>query len=246
MKLLFNLGNSNLSWAISAETGWQTGKLTADPKQLADALIRQFATLQAPDAVWMSSVGGKPSLEVLHTWLDRHWSIQPSMVVAEASAFGITNCYPEASTLGADRWAALVAVRHRYKIPACIIDAGTAVTVNLLDDKSHFRGGSIFPGLHVIRQALVSSTANLSADTGSENSCLACTTADAIAAGTRVGWIGAVRQILDAQQAESKSAPFIYITGGDGELLARGLDRQHELVPDLVLQGIDVISELSS
>jgi len=246
MKLLFNLGNSNLSWATSGETGWQTGKLQAHPEQLAKALRQQFANGPTPSAVWLSSVGGQQCLDVLQSWLDQQWSIRPSRVLAEASAFGVTNCYSQASSLGADRWAALVAVRHRYKTPACIIDAGTAVTVNLLDDQSHFRGGSIFPGLNSIRRALASSTANLPADIGSEKSCLACSTVDAIAAGTRSGWIGAVRQMLEMQQAESGLIPYVYITGGDGELLAEGMDCQYELVPDLVLQGLDVISELSS
>lgn len=247
MKLLFDLGNSNLAWAISAKPEWRTGRLTsAGPGRLGAVLDQQFASLPAPEGIWISSVGNPARLEELTTWIRGQWPIHPNIVEASAGAFGVTNCYSQAATLGTDRWAAMIAVSHRFETPACIIDAGTAVTLDLLDKNSHFLGGSIFPGLDAARQALVSSTARLSAKSGSEKTTLACSTADAIAAGTRAGWVGAIRRILDSQISEANLAPRVYITGGDGVLLAQEIGCEHELVPDLVLQGLDVMSESST
>src|SRR5262249_13910305 len=65
--------------------------------------------------------------------------------------------------VGIDRLLNAVAARSRVFRPApiIIVDAGSAVTVDLVDETHAFRGGATFPGLRLMAQALHDHTALL-------------------------------------------------------------------------------------
>ena len=65
--------------------------------------------------------------------------------------------------VGIDRLLDAVAVNSRRApgVPAVIIDAGSAVTVDLVDGAGAFRGGAILPGLRLMAKSLHDYTALL-------------------------------------------------------------------------------------
>ena len=82
-----------------------------------------------------------------------HWLRSP------AQGLGISNSYAEPQKWGVDRWLALAAGYARTQSACCVIDVGTAITVDMCDAQGHHLGGLIAPGLNALHRALRSSTA---------------------------------------------------------------------------------------
>jgi type III pantothenate kinase len=133
--------------------------------------------------------------------------------------------------------------------PAIVVDAGTAVTVDLLDDDGAFAGGSIFPGLRLMAESLHDHTALLPlVDTpGAVPLVPAGSTADAIATGIHWAVAGGVSALLRALSLTVPSLEAkvpVFLTGGDAAKIQFDLmDRdsfQYQLRPTLTLEGIRV------
>lgn len=146
--------------------------------------------------------------------------------------------------VGLDRLAAAVAVnqiRDRAQ-PAIVIDAGTAITVNLLSADGAFEGGVILPGFGLTAKALAMGTDQLphvAADLHSEPPrVVGKSTEEAIRSGLFWGNVGAVREIVDRVQKELGLTPPLYVTGGDARRLAAFISAKARFIPDLVLAGV--------
>jgi type III pantothenate kinase len=164
---------------------------------------------------------------------------------AAARTLDVVNGYDDPTSLGADRWAALVGARGLTPAPACIIDCGTAVTVDALAANGEFLGGAIFPGLALARAILAHGTAAVQPPPGSDASCLGRSTADAVAGGTLFALAGAIERVVREQQVQLGGAARVLMTGGDAPLLAARIAQPVEHVPDLVLQGLARFAHLA-
>ena len=246
MRLLFDYGNSRLKWALSDDGIRECGLLEGnDLLKLADNLDKALGEIQAPNEAWISSVAGEKATGELKSWLRKRWSLEAYLIKGDAEAYGVVNSYIQPETLGSDRWAALVAVRHRYTQPATVVDCGTAVTVDLIND-NRFYGGVILPGIQVSRASLVASTAQLQSE-GEENiTSIATTTSAGIQSGTLLGLAGAIEYIVKSQQRDTGLSSKVYLTGGNANLVRPYLGLEIEVIDDLVLQGVDVIAELET
>ena len=197
-----------------------------------------FGGLARPERVAAVSVAAAGHTETLTQWVRSHWGLDVQRIVAGAAQLGVTNSYKDPTRLGADRWAALIAARARHTAAVCVVDCGTAVTVDALGPDGVFRGGVILPGLALMRDVLLQRTHGVLAANGAAGSALALTTADGVAAGTLFGLVGAIDRILDEQAATLGAAPQVLITGGDAQPVLALLRHAHRHVPDLVLEGV--------
>jgi type III pantothenate kinase len=237
MNLVFDLGNSRCKWAL-ANIGLKPGGAFAYGEDFAHTLENSFSALARPERVAAVSVAGAARLETLAQWLQSRWGLQLQRIAACAVQLGVTNSYKDPGRLGADRWAALIAARARLAGAVCVVDCGTAVTVDALDAHGVFRGGVILPGLALMRDALLRRTEGIRVAQGDAGSALAHSTADGVAAGTLFGLAGAIDRIVDEQAATLGSAPQVLITGGDAEPLRALLRHATQHLPDLVLEGV--------
>src|SRR5439155_7216380 len=146
-----------------------------------------------------------------------------------------------------------VAAKNRVqrKVSIIIIDAGSAVTVDWVDDDGAFRGGAIFPGLQLMAKALHDYTAALPlvqirTDPPSMWPSLPSTFTDSAIKGgifwAVAGGIKAVTRQLMAN-ANALRHHVIYLTGGDAKMLATVLDAEVELWPSMTLEGIRIAAE---
>lgn len=242
MYLLADLGNSRLKWAQSAPAVWRTGAVTHVGQDMQTVLDAAWGQFERPEKIVLSSVAAVNVRDALRAWCQRRWSLVPVTVQAQAAQLGVTHCYAQPETFGADRWAALIAVRGLTKTNACIVDCGTAVTVDALAANGEFRGGAIFPGLQLLRASLLQGTGGIRDAHGRTDSALACSTPDAVAGGTLQGLIGAVTRLLDEQMRALGADTRVFVTGGDAPLLLPYLNVPVQAVPDLVLQGLAKIA----
>ncbi|MDH4133743.1 MAG: type III pantothenate kinase [Gammaproteobacteria bacterium] len=245
MNLLLDLGNSRLKWAMR-DGALQDGRALSYGEDFPAVLDHAFAALAKPARVVVASVAGTERNDALAGWLKAHWGLAPEFIVPRSRQCGVTSSYDEPARLGADRWAALIAAWARTASAACVVDAGTAVTVDVLDATGVFRGGVILPGLSLQRAALLRGTREISAAGEGGGSCLALNTADAVSGGMHYGLAGAIDRILDEQAAVLGVAPRVLLTGGDSEPLLPLLRHRVEHIPQLVLEGVGCIAEESA
>lgn len=145
--------------------------------------------------------------------------------------------------VGLDRLVAAVAVNRLRETnrPAVVVDAGTAITVDLIDAKGIFRGGAILPGPRIAATALAEYTDLLPlADyrfDGDPPSPVGNATEPAIRSGLFYGSIGAIAELI-RRMTESTPDAQIFVTGGDSRQMATLIDPAAEYVSDLVLRGV--------
>lgn len=244
--LVFDLGNSRWKWAPAANGLDAPGRTHAYGDDFGHTLDAALASQSRPERAAAVSVVSAALTDTLANWIHRHWGIVLERLTASAQQCGVTNSYRDRSRLGADRWAALVAARHRTQGPVCIVDAGTAVTIDALDGDGVFRGGVILPGLGLQRSALQLGTAGIGPVDDEGQIALARTTAEAVATGTLLGLAGAIDRLIDEQSRLLDDSPAVLLTGGDAQSLSLYLRHAVMDIPDLVLEGVARLAEAAA
>lgn len=150
----------------------------------------------------------------------------------------------EPTKVGLDRLAAAVAANvlrpaHR---PAIVVGAGTAVTVNLIDEAGVFMGGTILPGFRISAEALFGGADLLPLARLQPNDeppeVVGKNTEAAIRSGLFWGAVGSVREIITRMKQALSSEPALFITGGDLRRLSPLVSSDAQYLPHLVLSGI--------
>jgi type III pantothenate kinase len=240
MNLLIDMGNSRLKWAFTTAGQILTGAPLANDRINRDELFRLWKGIYRPRRIAVSCVSANRLLELVQSvarelWLD----IEIIRVRSQAQAFGVMNAYQQPDKLGADRWLSLVAVWQQYHSAACIVDCGTAITVDLIDADGRHQGGLISPGLMLMKKSLGQGTETLPVSEASHPLALANYTEAAIYSGTLMAAIGLIEHVLAKQPADMR----LILTGGDAELIAGRLDVRPAVDPDLVLRGLLCVLE---
>lgn len=203
---------------------------------------------EKPVRVIVSNVAGEVFANNLIIHTEKYWEIQPEFIMPRATAFGISNAYQDAGKLGADRWATLIAAHHAGHGATCIVDCGTAITIDAINAQGEHLGGLILPGLATMRSALAGNTHALpyTMDGVATNLVpLAQDTVKAITNGSLYAVVSAIDRIVADLCAQLEIESTI-ITGGDAEHLMPLLATQYQHEPQLVLQGLAIIARMTS
>ena len=158
-----------------------------------------------------------------------------------------TLAYQTPHTLGADRLAAAAAAWSLYGRNRAVValDAGTAVTLEVVDRAGVFLGGAIGAGPNLLREALAHGTAQLPpVPLERPPTPIGRTTQEAIQAGIMYAFIDSVRGMLDRIGARLDEKPVVVATGGWSPFLKEHLDAIDHIDPHLVLRGIRVLMML--
>lgn len=240
MNLLIDIGNTRIKWGIAANGHILTGSpLLAgqtDRQGLADA----WKNISRPVRIAMSCVNAAAISETVRASALEFWPDADIIQVnTQAQGFGVYNAYLNPEKLGVDRWLALVAVRNLYQQPACIVDCGTAITVDLIDEKGRHLGGMICPGLTMMKKSLSEGTERLIFDQERHHTGPATSTEAAIYSGTLTAVIGLIEHVVSEQPKNS----LLILTGGDAQLVASQLVDKAIVDADLVLRGLAIVLE---
>lgn len=242
-RLLVDIGNTRIKWALAAD-GLTIGAPFPSPAAgLTGWLDRYWPPLPPPAEVWISSVAGGATGETVTDWISRHWQLEPHYARVQASGHGITTRYQQPERLGVDRWLALVGARHAFPGPLCVVDCGTAITLDALDADGIHQGGLIAPGLGLMRDALMRSAPGLDVAPEDCRDLLATATAPGIASGIRQAAQGLIERGLARLAEDWQAEPRLILTGGDGERLGIDLRVPYQHRPNLVLEGLLAITE---
>ena len=167
------------------------------------------------------------------------------MFVTAANCGGVVDFSAvDATSLGADRAANAIAAAEFYELPALVIDCGSAITCELVDERRRFLGGAIAPGRKLQRLALHAGTAQLpeialatTPPTGTGR-----TTAEAISLGVDAGTVGMVRELARIMGNAAKIRTVI-LAGGDAKFFAAAFPEWTVAPEDFTLQGVRLAAE---
>ena len=157
------------------------------------------------------------------------------------------NTYKTPKTLGMDRIAAIAGAIALYpKKNILIIDAGTAITFDVVDEKSQYQGGTISPGLEMRFKALNHFTAKLPLLNKTDRSKLIGESTDeAIENGVQNGMIFEIEGYL-TKIGNLFPQLVVLLTGGDGPFFDNKLKNPIFAVSNLTLVGLNYILEYNA
>ena len=244
MMLLLDVGNTSVKWGVcnagSIEESDCFMHRGNDVQALAD---QSWSKLQTPASVFIANVGGAQLQQQLCRWIGARWDITPVFLKTTAAACGVSNAYKIPENLGVDRWAALVAAHHDVAGASCVIDCGTAITLDLLDATGRHRGGMILPGTGMLQQLLLKNTAiNSEARPFQAASLFSAGTEDAVNSGSLYMAAATIDRVVADMAAELDARLQLLITGGDAGRIQTLLACSARLDTELVLKGLAILA----
>lgn len=207
----------------------------------APALVAKFVGRAKLDGAALCSVVPKATPAVTRA-IQKRWAITPLPLTADTIR-GVGIRYPKPHTIGPDRLANAVAVRHHYGAPAVVVDFGTAVTFDVVDRQGNYVGGIIAPGLAAMTDYLHEKTALLPKIRIREVSAvIGKNTEQAMLIGAVHGYRGLIRELAHELRRELKARRLpIVATGGYAKLMAAKLPEITAVEPLLTLEGLRLL-----
>ncbi len=199
-----------------------------------------FRTFPLLNNVILSAVKDYPS--GLKQYLREKFS--PFIELDENTPLPIKNCYTSKETLGKDRLAAVTGAFHLFPgTNNLVIDAGTAITYDVINQEGQYEGGNISPGIDLRFRALSQFTGRLPlVEKKDFDRLIGQTTAEAILAGVQHGVLFEVDRAIDTFKETYKNLNVI-ITGGDAIFFDKKLKNSFFVRSNLVAIGLNRILE---
>ncbi len=148
------------------------------------------------------------------------------------------NAYSDISEYGIDRWMALIAAWKKYQSPVCVVDCGTAVTIDVLGENGIHIGGLIVPGLNTMQQSLFKQTSGIPESIDPAGVDLAINTRQAVANGCALALVSLVEHVINTSEVNENI--MCLLTGGEADLISDLLKARHSIEPHLVLEGLAI------
>ncbi|NNC54588.1 MAG: type III pantothenate kinase [Pseudomonadales bacterium] len=257
LQLLLDVGNTRCKWQLRNARGKamaaaaSSGELQQIPASIAGIMREggfQPADLQR---VRVAAVRSEADQQTLAQALRATFACPVDFAHTQSETLGLKNSYRQPLHMGVDRWCAVIAAATEAGIPgadsdACVVDAGSAVTVDWINHQGQHIGGYITPGYAMQLRSLLSETGKVFAqpqaaagdiEPGSD-------THSAVHNGILAAIVAHIKSSIDRQGAQQPAEVALYLTGGDATLLLphlQNLSLKPMHRPDLVLDGLALL-----
>jgi len=244
MVLLIDIGNTHthLGLANRERVIRQTDIATAGWfRDEAVRLTKRFVGRRRVDGAAVCSVVPRAT-PLLCRAVKRVWNIS-ALVLSPQTVRGVGIRYPRPETIGPDRLANAVAVRHHFGSPSVVVDFGTAVTFDVVGAQGDYIGGIIAPGLAAMTDYLHEKTALLPKIRIREvGSAIGKSTEQAMLIGAVHGYRGLIRELIAELKRELKVRRLpVVATGGYAKLIGARLPEITAVEPLLTLEGLRLV-----
>lgn len=154
----------------------------------------------------------------------------------------VTNLYATPETLGVDRLAGVCGAMQMFVGQPClVIDCGTCVTYDFINEKAEYLGGAISPGLHMRLRAMHEFTARLP-KVGIEGDVplIGNSTQSCMQSGAFNGMLAEIEGTIERYKQHYPQLRVI-LCGGDTHFFENNLKGTIFAVQNLVLKGLNSI-----
>ncbi|MCH8903298.1 MAG: type III pantothenate kinase [Bacteroidetes bacterium] len=242
MKLVIDIGNSKAKLALFDSTALVSRRSIT---KLSVAGIKKFVGKKKVERVLLASV--KEINSSIVSYLKNNYHV---IIFSSKTDLPVKNKYKTPATLGYDRIASVVAAVNIYPgTNALVIDMGSCITYNFINSRKEYLGGSISPGLDMRFKAMHNFTDKLplvKISPGSHKArtfagkIIGSSTKESMEQGVLAGIIGELNSVIGQYGKKYKGLKVI-ITGGDAALFESNIKSKIFAVPNLVLQGLNII-----
>lgn len=231
-RLLIDVGNSRIKLAYANNV---------TQIYVCESIADLTHYLNEASEVWLSSVGKASQVQQLQTLTDS-FSIPLHIAVTQKQAHGLDFAYEDMSTMGVDRWLAMIAASQETIKPVAVLSLGTANTCDVLYEGKHL-GGWIAPGFSLMKDSLQTRTAQVFADSELPAELLLgdktqkCVNFGCLA--QQQGFVLMANNYLISQFKDYE----IFVTGGASSLVEQLNLPKVTFFENLVLFGLKILSE---
>lgn len=254
MLLAIDVGNSNIvvglydgksmlnSWRISTDLN-----KTSDEYGMLFSQLLKFHSIEAKDIsdILIASVV-PPLMHTLPNALYKATGISP-LIAGEAVPYNVKMDMERPAEVGADRLVNVISSLSKYKPPLIILDIGTAITLDYVNEEGIYSGGMIAPGIKISAEALFSQTAQLpNVEISKPERAVARGTVAAMQSGLIYGFTGLIdhliEKILEEESLKSDSVSII-ATGGFSQLICENSKHITTIDRNLTMDGLRILYE---
>lgn len=246
MILEIDVGNTRLKWRVLAadfdclERGDSAGELAF--------LAELYDRFPAVKRARIACVARESVVDELDEAISALWGVPVWVAATKMTHAGLQVAYKDPTRLGVDRWLAMLAGYKKAEGAVCVVDCGSAITVDWVDSVGRHQGGYIVPGIEMQEKMLLKATGQIRLEQPVRESDLSwgCNTEEAVSFGV----LRQVASFIDGIVTElsvSGDALTFFIAGGDAEALLSVMtaSKKFECCPELVMDGLGVADDLS-
>jgi len=261
MLLAVDVGNSHtVSGVFSGDRMVTEWRLKSDRDRTGDELAIRYHSLFQMAGIELRQISGfilssvVPTLETAwmayaDRYLARRLQTRP-VAVNHKTQTNIIIATENPGEVGADRIVNSVAAWDRFKQNLIVVDFGTAITFDCINNNREYLGGTILPGIALSLDALAVKTAKLprvDLDRAPETA-IGRNSVDAIRSGLLIGFGGMVDRMIERLGPEiTPDAGSVKVigTGGMAQIIAPYSDSLDIIDPLLTLRGLKLIYEMN-
>ena len=238
MKLLIDLGNTRLKWALGDGAELHAGGAVAHAGGQSVDFAALWKDMPNVGATWIASVAATALDAMLAESLREHCGTAPHFVRSRAESCGVRNAYAQPERLGVDRFLSLIAAHAHAPQATVIASCGTALTLDALAADGTHLGGLIAPAPDLMRAALLGNTARLGDVDNARIVELADNTADAVESGSWLAAVALIERFVARATSAFGVAPALVLGGGGAPRLADLIALPLRIDAELVLRGL--------
>lgn len=231
-----DIGNTRTKLAIFENNSLKELYFIENKNILKDLIFFFKNKIKKPQIILSSVINLE---ENLITWLQSNTYL---VQVNHSTPLPLVNKYKTPTTLGIDRLTLAAGATIMYpNTSKLIIDAGTCVTYDFVNEKNEYLGGAISPGLQLRFKALNSYTDKLPLlNLEDINYLIGKDTNESIQSGVINGIISEIDQLINTYKQEYSNLTII-LTGGDTLFLAKRLKNIIFANPNFLSESLNYI-----
>jgi type III pantothenate kinase len=222
--LFIDIGNSAVKWR-TRESEVFTLKVDIFSSKL----------LPKAELAWVSAVAHPNIVQAIKVQFTNVKLVEPLKQYGR-----LTLSYDDPSKLGVDRFLAMLGALECFPAtPLLVIDAGSAVTFDVLDSKGLHQGGLIMPGIKALRESFIKFSTN---DVSLKTVELKNSTQEAWKSGTHAMLVSAINSQIRNFELKYPSG-VVTICGGIAKEILKELPVSVKPFDNLVLDGLESYSQ---
>lgn len=235
----FDCGNTRLKWRLMCGNEPGCSGAVANTDCCASILWQLAGQLSAqPARCRMSSVRAPKINDAMEAAILDIWGIKAERPVRQACLAGVQLAGVDLAVFGEDRWLGLLAARAAVPArPLMVVDSGTTLTLDIIDENGCFMGGLIVPGINLMLKSMADSADGLSIPEQRHfRRALGMKAADAM----QFGVASMAAALIEKEHELLGDEAAVIIGGGDASMLAELVTIPVLHLPDLVFDGLAI------
>jgi type III pantothenate kinase len=252
--LAVDIGNTNIvAGVFDGDRLKMSWRLATDRRKTTDEYAAALRSLLDHRGVSLRDITGfvlsstVPPLTATFRRLSETYFDLPPVIAGPQVNTGITIAITNPAEMGPDRIVNSLAAMKLHRLPAIVVDMGTATTFDAISADGQLLGCSIAPGIESALDGLVTRAARLfTVELKAPRAAIGRNTVTALRSGLVLGYVGLVEYLVRRIKQEMEGDPLVIATGGLASVIVPETTVIDVVDPDLTLHGLRFLYELNA